>query len=50
MLQEQFKTRIAVVGSLNTDKFLCVAQMPKLGETVAAKSVQKAFGGKVSYK
>jgi hypothetical protein len=30
------------------DTFLIINEMPVIGETIAAKSVKKAFGGKVS--
>ena len=40
--------RIVVVGSLNVDTFMLVNGLPQAGETIAAKAVKKAFGGKVS--
>ena len=39
---------IVVVGSLNVDTFMLVKGLPQAGETIAAKGVKKAFGGKVS--
>ena len=44
----QTKPKIAVVGSMNVDIFLKMRRMPKLTETVASDSMEKAFGGKVS--
>ena len=46
--QSSRRPKIAVVGSMNVDVFICVERNPILGETIAAKKVVKAFGGKVS--
>ena len=44
----QYQPRITVVGSMNMDTFMLVKGLPQIGETIAAKGVKKAFGGKVS--
>ena len=33
---------------MNMDTFMLVKGLPQIGETIAAKGVKKAFGGKVS--
>ena len=38
--------RVVVVGSLNVDRILQVAELPRPGETVFAKRSQQEFGGK----
>ena len=40
------QARITVVGSLNQDIFLKVRRLPKVGETIAANAVERAYGGK----
>ncbi|MEO6876757.1 MAG: ribokinase [Opitutaceae bacterium] len=38
--------RVVVVGSLNVDRIVSVAELPRPGETIFATSTQKEFGGK----
>jgi ribokinase len=38
--------RVVVVGSLNIDRILRVAHLPRPGETIFASGAQQAFGGK----
>jgi ribokinase len=38
--------RVVVVGSLNIDRFLRVAHLPRPGETIFSTGAQQAFGGK----
>ena len=40
------KVKVTVVGSLNQDIFLKVQKLPLVGETIAATSMERAYGGK----
>lgn len=41
------ENKITVVGSGNCDIFICTDRMPGKGETLSAKSLMRAPGGKV---
>ncbi|TAM68548.1 MAG: ribokinase [Microbacteriaceae bacterium] len=39
-------TKVVIVGSINEDVFLDVVDLPRMGETVAARRVSRSTGGK----
>ncbi|MGL4214903.1 MAG: ribokinase, partial [Morganella morganii] len=39
-------SRLTVLGSINVDHIMNIAQFPAPGETVIGKQYQTAFGGK----
>jgi len=43
---KEVKAKVAVVGSLNQDKFLIIQRPPKVGETIASTGIVNAYGGK----